>query len=385
MPRPHLLSGIAILIGLMMLNAQLPLRTVPKSGVATGAPSLQIAPTPSSGTLVDTDHNGIPDELEMRLALEFAPILFYEASEPNRPTSVERFLQNAELWFFNRNCSPQHVLIGKLTGRIPRRVMPDCRDPQREIDSQGTRSISKESTFYLQTVPGAERGGSTDTQSWVTYVHAFRNDIGGITVQFWRFYPYNTGYFLGLRSENGSHGGDWEGIHVVLQAGQPFVPVKIRLLGHSDLMTRPWSDVITENGHALIRCSKGSHTSILMTRDDLTRRSRFIEQESWAGGSVRWSDGRRSKSGPFIRLGQKTHPSPGEEWLQYSGLWGSREDAGLFSFYRSGYWGPAFNETGMGKDGFISAWCEGIARPQENSPTAAAAFRGECYPASVSP
>jgi hypothetical protein len=377
-------SGVLALT-LVLITGEVPMRTTPETGVITGkASSFQIAAFETSGALVDQDHNGIPDDLELQLANEFAPILFYEASEPNLPSSAQRYLQNSELWFFSRNCSPQQVPVATLSSSsIPRRVLPDCRAPQRTIDSHGTRSSGKESTFYLRTVPETERRGSTDTQQWITYVHAFRNDIGGITLQFWRFYPYNTGYFLGFKSDNGSHSGDWEAIHVVLQSGQRFIPVKIRLLGHTDLITKPWSDVIAENGHALIKCGKGGHTSMLMSRGDLVARSHFIEQESWTGGTVRWPGRGPGKTGPLIRLGQKAYPAPGMEWLRYSGLWGTRESSGMFSFYRSGYWGPAFNETGMGKDGFVSAWCEGMARPKKE-PTAQT-FTSECYPASVSP
>ena len=367
-----------------ILQPRLGLIAVLIGAITVGAPSLQISSLASSATPADEDHNGIPDELELRLANEFAPILFYDNDEPNLPTSVERFFKNTELCFFSKDCRPEQVPVAKLNGsRVPRQVLPDCRTPAGMIDSQGTRSANKGPTFYLRTVPEAERRGSEDTEHWVTYVHSFRNDIGGITLQFWRFYAYNTSYFLGFRSDNASHGGDWEAIHIVLKAGPQFIPVQVRLLGHSDLITRSWTDVLTQNGHALIQCSKGGHTSTLMTKDDLRRRSRFIEQESWNGGAVRWPDGRVTRSGPLIRLGQKNYPAPGMEWLQYSGLWGTRESSGMFSFYRSGYWGPAFNETGMGKDGFISAWCEGMARPNAGTPVAADAFARECYPASV--
>ena len=335
---------------------------------------------------VDEDRNGIPDELEIRLANEFAPILFYDADEPNLPATVDRFLKNTELWFFSKDCRPQRVRVAGLNGpRIPRKVLPSCGASAQMIDSHGTRSTGKEFTFYLRNVPEAEQRGSVDSEQWVTYVHTYRNDIGGITLQFWRFYPYNTGYFFGFRSEPASHGGDWEAIHIVLKgAGDRFVPVQIGLLGHSDLSTKPWTDVITEAGHPLIRCLKGGHTSVLMSTEDMAHRNRLIEQQSWDGGMVRWPDHRVSRSGPPLLLGQKTHPMPGMEWLEYSGLWGTREGSGMFSFYRSGYWSPAFNETGMGKDGFIAAWCAGMAR------TDAAAggtpdFAKECYPASAVP
>jgi hypothetical protein len=337
----------------------------------------------------DLDHNGIPDDLELRLANQFAPILFYDAEEPNLPASVEKFLGNTELWYFSEYCRPQQVLIAKLNGAaIPQASRPSCRATTGMILSHGTRSPAKRSTFYLSNVPEREQRGSVDTETWRNYVHAYRNDLGGITLQYWRFYAHNTSYFVGFRIDFGTHGGDWEAIHVVLQpaAGGGYTPVWIRLLGHRDIVTKPWRDAAVENGHPLIVCEKGSHTSALMTSSDMARRSRWIEQQSWTGGSVRWPGGKVSKSGPLVLLGQKTAPRPGMEWLRYSGLWGNRENSGLSQFYRSGYWGPAFNETGLRKDGFVSAWCEGIARvkPASTNPRALS-LEKECYPDHVVP
>jgi hypothetical protein len=53
-------------------------------------------------------------------------------------------------------------------------------------------------------------------------------------------------------------------------------------------------------------------------------------------------------------------------FIQYSGIWGNPGTI----FFSSGYWGPAFNETTMGNDGFVTAWCAGM-----KSQT-----REECYP-----
>jgi hypothetical protein len=327
----------------------------------------------------DRDHDGIADELGYRLANQFAPILFYEPDEPNLPTSVERFFRQTSLWFFSEDCRPQQVQLGRFEdSQIPEKALPSCRVPGELIASLGTRSRGKRYTFYLANVSERDKRGSLDTEQWVTYLHAYRNDLGGLTLQYWHFYPYNTGYFLGIRTWIGSHGGDWEAVHVVLNASSK--PVTILLLGHRSIVTKPWNEVMAEGDHPLIRCDKGGHTTLLMTHRDLKHRRRFVEQHSWQGGTVHWPDGRVSKSGPLLNLGQKTSPKPGMEWLQYSGLWGTREKSGLYPTYRSGYWGPAFNETGMSEDGFLSAWCSGIALTDSDR-----RLHEECYAAKVVP
>jgi hypothetical protein len=318
------------------------------------------------------------------LANDFAPILFYDADEPNLPTEAKRFLRSTQLWFFSRDCRPRQAFASALTdAAIPRLVRSSCGTSPVAVDSHGARSAGKDPTFYLSDVPENSRRGSEDSREWITYLHAYPNNLGGITLQFWRLYSYNTAYWLGTAWAGGSHGGDWEAIHVVFKPGPPYTPVQVRLLGHTSLTTVPWSAVLKDGTHPLIRCSKGSHTSELMTARDLAQRSRWIEQQGWNGGVVRWPGHRVTPSGPIVNLGRKTSPAPGMEWLRYSGLWGSRQNSGILPYYRSGYWGPAFNETGIGKDGFIAAWCEGMARPRNAGEESE--FRQECYPGSVLP
>jgi hypothetical protein len=339
-----------------------------------------------ANTHEDQDHNGIADDLELRLASEFAPILYYDADEPNLPTSIQRFLTHTELWYFSEYCRPQQVNVSKVGGtQIPHFTRPSCRAAGEVIDSEGARSSGKKATFYLSDVPETDRRGGEDTDAWVTYVHAYRNDLGGITLQFWRLYSYNSSYLAGFHIDFGTHGGDWEAIHVVLSpaASGGFTPVAIRLLGHRDIITKPWSEVLTESGHPLIVCEKGGHTSALINKSDLGKRSRWIEDKSWTGGSVHWPDGKVSNSAPLVMLGQKTSPRVGMEWLRYSGLWGTRQNSGLYQYYRSGYWGPAFNETGLRKDGFVPAWCEGMAQPKGKA--ADLVIEKECYARHVVP
>ena len=330
---------------------------------------------------VDRDKNGIADDLELHLANEFAPIVFYDPEEPNLPASVDSFLKETDLWFFGEYCKPEQVLISKPSGsQILKAVRPSCRVPSELIYASGTRSIDKKSTFYLNNVGAIARRGGDSSAAWTTYVHAYRNDMDGVTLQYWRFYAYNSSYLMSFPIDFGTHGGDWEAIHVVLRPAPQggLKPVLIRLLGHRDIITRPWSDVVAEGEHPLISCEKGSHTSTLLTKANLSRRSHWIEHRSWTGGTVRWSNGGSSESGPIVMLGQKTSPSPGAEWLRYSGLWGTRESSGLYKYYRSGYWGPAFNETSLRSDGFVAAWCEGIAH-------VGLAIDKECYADHVVP
>ncbi|MBV8819194.1 MAG: hypothetical protein JO022_12605, partial [Acidobacteriaceae bacterium] len=209
----------------------------------------------------DRDNNGIPDSLELRLANLYAPVLFYSADEPNLPTRVDAFLKNRQLWFYGKYCVPDRSFAGRVNGEIPRLTLPGCRAGSGPIDSYGTWSADKSATFYLNTGSWPELHGSIDPANWVTYVHSYWNELGGITLQYWRFYAFNTSYWAGVHFNALDHGGDWEAIHVVLGPGPAYPAQQIRLLGHRQIVTESWKRVKVEDGHPLILCTKGGHTS----------------------------------------------------------------------------------------------------------------------------
>ncbi|HEU4588985.1 MAG TPA: hypothetical protein VFS11_10070, partial [Gemmatimonadales bacterium] len=241
----------------------------------------------------------------------------------------------------------------------------------------GTRSEHKARTFYLADVPRRRRGGDTASTGWTTYYHAYRNRRGGVTVQYWRFYSFNTGltYALGdARLEIGHHGGDWESVQVVLDSA--LRPAAARFVGHTGIEERDWRDVHREGDRLVVVSEPGRHGS----RPDLDLdTTRAVRQETWSGGTVRWPSGRTGSAGALVNLGERTAPL--EPFLAYSGLWGSPGSClpGL-GCINSGYWGPAYNETAMRADGFITAWCTGMADSTRTRNGVA-----ECYPAAVSP
>jgi len=338
----------------------------------------------------DVDHDGIDDSLEQELAEKFAPVIFHDPDEPNLPANVKLFLPTTELWFYDKRCKRATAkIVAAPFNTIPHRRQAPCSRADDEFDSEGSRSRNKERTFFLATVDKVLREGSCDPHDWTTYFHAYPNDISGITIEYWRFYAYNTGYVFGIHTQIGSHGGDWEAVHVVLDRN--YRPVKARFLGHRSIVEKRWSELITLEDHLLIRSEKGGHTSKAFDAEDQQNSQRFIRQETWSGGRVSWPSRHRlcrtlplsGEGGDLVNLGEKLFPFPGMEFIQYSGLWGGRETGGFLSRLRSGYWGPAFNETGMGKDGFIAAWCQGM-QLRDLPRTDKANIIRECYPTRTS-
>jgi hypothetical protein len=332
-------------------------------------------PSPLSVTDDDKDGDGLADSLEQELAERFAPVVVHAADEPNLPTNVDWFLARSALWFYDDVCGRNELLKTAPTqSELHWLVQGSCGD-NRTFDSYTWRDRRKRRTFYLTDVAEPDRLGSRDSRHWTTYFHAYRNKLGGVTIQYWRFHPYNSGValnveILGHRLEGGFHGGDWEGAHVVL--GPNLQPSILRLLGHEDLSEVTWATVETRASRPILYSSRGSHTSLLTPQGGggLT-----IEQETWSNGVVRWADGTTTPSGSLVNIGARAAAMNDQYFVYYSGLWGSpsRYTALLhilpalpgaigslldkLVFISSGYWGPAFNETGETPNGFIRAWC----------------------------
>ncbi|MGC4118868.1 MAG: hypothetical protein QM765_30750 [Myxococcales bacterium] len=326
----------------------------------------------------DADHDGLPDRCEDLLAERYAPVVYHSTDESNFPTNVDWLLAKTVLSFFDDDCTPDlsKSLVAQPTqAKLLDSVEADTCGAKGTIRSGGTRSAGKHRTFYLRDAPAEARVGSRDTRDWKTYVHAYLNDLGGVTLQYWRFYAFN--------DASNDHGGDWEGVHVILDRN--LSPVAVGLLGHTSIDEKPWSAFTRDGTHPRIFSEGGGHASHetgagiqaqgcparLGCSVDPARPSTFVRQETWTGGVVSWPDGRKTTSGPLVNVGEKSSPLNGQVFVQYSGLWGSPGTlAGT-----SGYWGPAFNETDMGKDGFITAWCRGATGLD---------ITRECYPAATS-
>jgi hypothetical protein len=295
----------------------------------------------------DDDRDGLSDACEDAVAERFAPVVHHAEDEPNLPVDVDAMLASTALFFYDDACSPdlQVRLKSAPTQRelLGRALFGGCGATD-TVSSSGTRSTRKQRTFFLEDVPMSTRGGSRDPHAWTTYTHVYASEHGGLTLQYWRLYAYNDG--------SSQHGGDWEGMHVVLDAR--LEPVFVRLLGHSSIEEVAWRDLEVEHGHVHVWSEPGGHS----TRASGPHGS-VIRHETWSGGRATWPDGRAEAAARLVNVGEKEAPVHGQFFIAYSGLWGS---PGLL-FITSGYWGPAFNETSM-RGSFVTAWCLGMTGPR---------------------
>jgi len=325
----------------------------------------------------DDDGDTMPDGCEQAIAERFAPVIYHSSDETNFPTNVDRVLHASGLYFYDDGCDPdlvrpvqaspaQAALLGWSTDA-------SC-GPHTTVRSDATRSAGKQRTFFLADLPRDLRAGSADTREWTTYAHVYPNAVGGVTVQYWRLYAYN--------DATNDHGGDWEGLHVVLD--DELRPFAVRLVGHATVDTAPFDAFEREGAHVRVFSEGGGHATHASGASIRARGCdggpcavdpgdprTFVRHETWPGGQVTFPGGRRSAAGALVNVGSRVAPLHGQDFIRYSGLWGS---PGLL-YGTSGYWGPAFNETAMRRDGFVTAWCAGMAGEH---------LEAECYAADVS-
>jgi hypothetical protein len=314
--------------------------------------------------VVDDDRDGIDDYVEQWLGERFAPIVYHGESERNFPASVDWFLSKTRMFTYDDACEPdeKHEVPGPLTqGRLTGRSFRATCQGTSTITSDSTRSRCKQATFFLSDLAKPDQAGLRNKPAeWVTYLHAYPNSLGGVTLQYWRFYAQDDDQRHLIHARVGpfemelipGHGGDWEGAMVHLNG--LLLPASVDRLGHAtiDAVAVTW----VQGQHPIIWSEEGGHTSDPNQLDMIS--SRFIEQQTWSGGTVTLPDGSSAGySGGLRNVGERSHPLAGQQFIRYSGLWGSPGDW----FVTSGYWGPAFNETGsVCEDGVTPAYKSGV-------------------------
>lgn len=344
-------------------------------------------------------------------AARYAPIVYHQRNEVNWPVNVGWMTARTSLWLYVKNrCNV--ILMAGSEGAVPGQTpadstplenymttlgvryvyVPQCGPGGTNIDFYNAADRDRNRTFYLRTFGTAGRGGIGPVEDrraspeWTTYVHEYRNEDGGTTIQYWRVYPYQD-Y---LPDFGGKHGGDWEGVQVVLDTSG--VPREVLFLGHGfpDLtypdikpIQRPgawdpngrWGTLQWRDGHPLVSSQRGGHASKEMTDNPAD----FIEQKTWL-----------YEHGGLEDMGSFEYPTA--RWVKYSGLWGSPPDIVLPGqpvhhddpdSSKGAYWGPAFNgnkETDKAIDGvagkYLTAWCGG---PGDNELNAEDETPEECH------
>ena len=207
--------------------------------------------------------------------------------------------------------------------------------------SDGYRTDGRRSGFVLEFAAEAQSGSPDD--QWTAYGHAYREKDGGIVLQYWFFFPYNSWWLLGR------HQGDWEHIAVVLDAQQQ--PHHAYYSQHGHPQRWDWSELTTQGTHPVVFTASGSHASYKgASGNDCVGAAAVwgpvLETCSSAGPEWRtWSS-----PGGLVNVGERIHPRNGATWLGYTGLWGKIGRRLNTQAWKSGPEGPAYQEADWRRD-----------------------------------
>ncbi len=222
-------------------------------------------------TGLDVDGDGLADEEETALAQRFAPIVILDPADRNRPASIP--------WLFERAARPTS---GATSFRVPR----------------------------------SARGGSSRPEDWRVYVHVYpsASEPCGVHLQYWFFYPYNTGPLVF------DHDSDWEHITVTLDGER--APKHVYLAQHRDDhpgVLRSWASMKKVGQHPVVLSARGTHATYADARrlpfferafscDDLEHCAAPV-WKTWLGGGI-------------ANVGERSRPLLDERALIYAGRWG---------------------------------------------------------------
>lgn len=296
----------------------------------------------------DEDQDGIEDLLEDALAQRFAPVVYWpEELDWIRPASVEWYLPRVDLRFHHSGVCPRdHEILSQVTpGSLiaqnhaeARLGWQGCGHGGPTYHSGNVADFTRGSHFFLEHKTRTIRPGPTNPRDWVTYAHVYPNDLGGITLQYWFFYPYNDGFSVQ------NHEGDWEGIQVKLDPGEQVN--KIVLYAHGIARSLPKPDLGWHaETHPLVYAGAGTHATYASEKECDFQLREGADDSCCSHPTHRWftyAGGKGSllgiQGGGVINVGERDLPRNGQSWIQYGDTWGKMGRLAA----TSGPLGPAF-------------------------------------------
>jgi hypothetical protein len=240
----------------------------------------------------------------------YAPVVLLAPGERALPTHVEWYLARARL---ERPQGPT-VLTASI-GEAPR-------------------------TERLHPMPSA-RWGSSSPADWTVYGHAYRADDGGVLLQYWFFYAFNS--FHGF----GDHDADWEHVTVRIDpSGRPMGAWYARHDSNAPGLWTSWNSLRREGAHPVVLSALGSHASYSRPEEVswFDRACPTAEVEGAAERGCRVWRTWLGSTGGVADLGSLE--APGARFLLWPGRWGAN---GGIADLEGGPPGPAFQP----------GWCSG--------------------------
>jgi len=281
----------------------------------------------------DADGDGIDDGHEADLIDMYAPLLYMPnlieraqagsvSGDWTWPANVQWYFPQVRMRMHHNNC-PDHAVLdfgyvntASLIAQSHSRMTlgwTGCSHTSPVQYSNG--SWHDDDHFFLQagTDDQVHPGIHTGADGWKVYAHAYRNNIGGTSIQYWFFYAYND-YI-----SSANHEGDWEHVNVRLDASEQVSAVHYSQ--HDNLLTYTPGQLTWSGTHPQVWVADGSHANYPSQSACGSGCWTNYDQRwfTWAGGK---GSAAGLQGGGIINVGERFAPMAGQEWIRYSGRWG---------------------------------------------------------------
>lgn len=303
----------------------------------------------------DFDGDGLSDDMEVRLARQFAPVLHFHPGEMFYPSAVESYLDETDLYFQRYNSAPPCRFTAPETMPLPVLTVDGMQEEMEEVCLDGNTpslrggkeyvhecswltlkcDLFNSTAFNIIECSSPERrvdqffflhaGKAMKNKfnsSAPVYIHVHPADVFGersIVLQYWFFYTFN-GPLDDMLSA-GAHEGDWEHVSVVIDDATRQHVRAVYMSAHSHEASWLFPGSIKQDGtHVHTYVALNSHAlyetaGVKKRISDNILYSMLHDQCSEAGQA--WHPD------VFVNLGEKDCPLV--PWALYNGFWGSKK------------------------------------------------------------
>ena len=271
------------------------------------------------------------DAVDIDIAQQYAPILYFEKDETCFPVDVSYHIDNSYLF---------QVGITEPISYSP---------SESELSSY---SADEYQYCYLDNQKGTvnDNGIINDYQSqenilgYTVYYRVY-TESGATIVQYWMFYAFNKG-------ELNQHEGDWEMVQVVIPSGDS---KWVAYSQHHGGQKATWGQVERDGDHIKVYVARGSHANYLRSYS----------------GKLGVANDIVGSNGKILKPGEYTLESLEEQgWLDFRGRWGECGDdisdvVGATFLGKIGPEGPMYREGGAMWENAVS-WGNNLLQANDN-------------------
>lgn len=266
-------------------------------------------------------------EVEEDAARRFAPVVRLHPNEVYAPANVHWYLSRVRMRHHRsvlRWCSLLFFICPpvRLDAQLLDLGQVNAASLLAQRSGGQTSGVGSKRTDFFLEIDGSEQSQNEtrrgSLESAVVYAHIRQAPSGSakFDIQFWFFYPFN-GSIVTAPVYRPQHEGDWE--HITVRVSPDFqVADSVFFAAHSGSDAwLPASAVSWDGSHPIVYSALGSHASYPTAGTQSRPPWVLMPDDHTSDGGHVWHTWQRVSV-----VGSFDNPTPGNEWIRYTGRWG---------------------------------------------------------------